>query len=182
MFSHTLDDFENVLYVAAATAPAVGWVIDRLGRPCLFLGIGTIAQLILILTSIFARIAHGYTGIVDDAVQIIMGVTWSVTVCASYTGLALLVSGGWSGCAFAALTVVSALAITLAPLFYAYSHTDMEILIPAAVLTIIGLLLLCLLYSKRSVLNMNASDIRRVTGYNQDNMEERTPLLIHNPL
>jgi hypothetical protein len=155
IISQSLGDFENILYVAAAVAPAVGWLIDRagifffffglfclaflvfisqffsnqklIGRPCMFLGIGTIAQLALLLTSIFARMLHGYTHVVDDVVQIIMGVTLSVTVCSAYTGLALLVSGGGSGLAFAGLTVVNSAALSLAPLFFAYTHKAIDV-------------------------------------------------------
>ena len=89
----------------------------------MFLGIGTIVQLAIILTSIFARVLHGYTDTVDDVVQITMGLTWAVMVCGAYTSIALLVSGGWGSSAFAGITVVNATAIALAPLFYAYMQT-----------------------------------------------------------
>jgi hypothetical protein len=126
--SHGVEGLENILYVAAALGPAIGWVIDRAGRPCVFLALGTASQLCVLLTSIITRSLHSYTHAVSDAVGIVLGVTWAVTVCGAWSSLALLVPGGWGGIAFACVTVVNTAAISVAPLFYIYTHDPMKVL------------------------------------------------------
>ncbi len=47
----------NLLYVAAGAGPIFGWIIDRVGRNCLFVALGGTLQLLALLVSIAAAAA-----------------------------------------------------------------------------------------------------------------------------
>lgn len=155
VLGHGLDNLDDILNFAAASGPVVGWIIDRAGRPCSFLAAGASLQVATLTATIIVKFAFTYTNTASSVMGVIMGIAWSIVVCSSWSGLAILVPGGWGGIAFASVTAISNSSITLAPILHKLPGSW----IPALVLSMLGVMCALVLHLRKSVLNLNAHNI-----------------------
>jgi len=159
----------SVLYTSAATAPALGWLLDRIGRASLFVIVGALLQ----LGSLLALIVDDQlrTSLpLNIATEISLGVAWAGIACGGWESLALLVPVRWLGRIFAMVVATHSVAVAVVPL-YLYLATPMLVIwIATATCTVVGIALLGLLYFKKSILNMSAHGFTMVAVSEEDSL------------